>query len=184
MLWFLVSTWFTKIPAFRNTDLATHWPQPQDPKTVEWKIKNQRGTPPEGQPEEPAFPLMIFSHGMGGSRTAYSSLCGEFASYAFVVVALEHRDGTGPRTLINHPAEGLTNDPEYKKEDNINGPSVKSKGSFDTVYYIFPKDNPMDTSPGNPQGIDVELRIAQLALRLAEIHEAYQLITSSIMVGG
>ena len=176
VLWFLVSTWFTKIPAFRNAALATHWPPPQDSKTGGWKIKNQRGSPPEGQPKEPAFPLMVFSHGMGGSRTAYSSLCGEFASYGFVVVALEHRDGTGPRTLINLPAEGLASCAQHEKEDTINNPNVKAKGKFDTVDYIFPKDNPMDTSPGNPQGIDGELRTAQLALRLAEIDEAYQLI--------
>ena len=184
VLWFLVSTWFTKIPAFRNAALATHWPPPQDLKTGGWKIKNQQGYPPDGQPAEPAFPLMIFSHGMGGSRTAYSSLCGEFASYGFVVVALEHRDGTGPRTLINHPAEGLAGSMEQEKEDNINGPNVKAKGKFDTVDYIFPKDNPMDTSPGNPQGIDGELRTAQLGLRLAEIDEAYQLINAINCGGG
>ncbi|CAF9929324.1 MAG: hypothetical protein HETSPECPRED_007343 [Heterodermia speciosa] len=171
VLWFLVSTWFTKIPAFRNADLATHWPVLQDSKTSGWKIKNQPGSPPEGQSEEPVFPLIIFSHGMGGSRTAYSSLCGEFASYGFVVVALEHRDGTGPRTLINHPTEGFAS---AEHEKNTNDPGVKAR--FETVDYIFPKDNPMDTSPGNPQGIDGELRTAQLGLRLAEIDEAYQLI--------
>lgn len=166
VLWFLVSTWFTKIPAFRNAALATHWPLPQD--SNGW---NQRGSPPE----EPAFPLMIFSHGMGGSRTAYSSLCGEFASYGFIVVALEHRDGTCPRTLINHPAEKFASRPEHEKEDTINDSSRKA---FDTVDYIFPKDNRMDTSPGNPQGVDGELRTAQLALRLAEIDEAYQLMNA------
>ena len=174
VLWYLVSTWFTKIPAFRNAALATNWPPPQDSKTGEWEIKDQRASSHEGQPK-PTFPLMIFSHGMGGTRTAYSSLCGEFASYGFVVVALEHRDGTGPRTIINHPAGPVSRAGHEKDTNNRNG---KAKGTFDTVDYIFPKDNPMDTSPGNPQGIDGELRTAQLALRLAEIDEAYQLINA------
>lgn len=42
-----------------------------------------------------------------------------------------------------------------------------------TVDYVFPKDNPLDTSPHNDQGIDRELRAAQIAMRLAEIEEAY-----------
>lgn len=49
----------------------------------------------------------MFSHGMGGRRTTHSSVGGEFASYGFIVCALEHRDGSGARTLVYHTAEGL-----------------------------------------------------------------------------
>lgn len=65
-------------------------------------MKNEQGPPPEGLNRVPIFPLLMFSHGLGGSRTAYSSLCTEFASYGFVVCAVEHRDGSGPRTFVNH----------------------------------------------------------------------------------
>lgn len=30
----------------------------------------------------------------------------QFASYGFVVLALEHRDGSGPRSFINQPGKG------------------------------------------------------------------------------
>jgi platelet-activating factor acetylhydrolase len=38
---------------------------------------------------------VIFSHGLGGSRTAYSQFCSRLAATGRVVLALEHRDGTG-----------------------------------------------------------------------------------------
>lgn len=39
---------------------------------------------------------MIFSHGLGGSRNAYSHICGSLASHGVVVVAPDHRDGSSP----------------------------------------------------------------------------------------
>ncbi|TPX31030.1 1-alkyl-2-acetylglycerophosphocholine esterase [Synchytrium microbalum] len=40
------------------------------------------------------LPVVIFSHGLAGNRSMYSSLCGDLASRGFVVVALEHKDGS------------------------------------------------------------------------------------------
>mmetsp|Transcript_24859 Transcript_24859/g.35066 ORF Transcript_24859/g.35066 Transcript_24859/m.35066 type:complete len:417 (-) Transcript_24859:180-1430(-) len=41
------------------------------------------------------FPLVIFSHGLGGCMEMYTLLCREIASQGFCVVALEHEDGSG-----------------------------------------------------------------------------------------
>lgn len=99
---FGVSTMLTKLRAYRNSPPATHWPPEGNSKKRGYTVKNEQGPPPEGIDGPPIFPLLMFSHGLGGSRTAYSSLCTEFASYGFVVCAVEHRDGSGPRTFINH----------------------------------------------------------------------------------
>lgn len=49
---------------------------------------------------------MVFSHGLGGTRNAYSHLTGSLASHGMVVVAPEHRDGSAPISFI-HSTDGL-----------------------------------------------------------------------------
>jgi platelet-activating factor acetylhydrolase len=44
----------------------------------------------------PRWPLVVFSHGLGGTRTTYSTLCAHLAAQGRIVIAIEHRDGTGP----------------------------------------------------------------------------------------
>ena len=62
-------TMFTKLPAFRNAPLSTKYPDKGRPKEDDGSGKPQE--------EPPKFPLMVFTHGLGGTRTAYSSVCGE-----------------------------------------------------------------------------------------------------------
>ena len=62
---------------------------------------------------------MIFSHGLGGSRNAYSSLVGAIASHGVIVIAPEHRDGSCPVTYIRDvPSPNSTSEkrnPKYAK---------------------------------------------------------------------
>ncbi|KAF2751395.1 hypothetical protein M011DRAFT_394765 [Sporormia fimetaria CBS 119925] len=51
------------------------------------------------------WPVMIFSHGLGGSRNAYSHLVGSLASHGMVVIAPDHRDGSAPISFIHTPGE-------------------------------------------------------------------------------
>lgn len=41
------------------------------------------------------WPIVCFSHGTWGSEEVYTSLCRSLASLGFLVVALEHEDGSG-----------------------------------------------------------------------------------------
>ena len=42
----------------------------------------------------PKIPVLIFSHGLGGTKQCYSTVCCELASQGFIVGAVEHRDGS------------------------------------------------------------------------------------------
>ncbi|KAI9691363.1 MAG: hypothetical protein M1820_009700 [Bogoriella megaspora] len=169
------STMFTKIPAFRNARLADHWPPDGTYDTEGKRAKNKAGRPPFGTKESelPKFPVILFSHGLGGTRTCYSSLCGEFASHGFVVCAVEHRDGSGARTIINHHPSGKGSRQEREDKGGLDHSTEDKRKDYDMMDYVWPQSNPYDTSPQNEKGVDRDLRNAQLSLRIAELEEAY-----------
>ncbi len=48
-------------------------------------------SPPDGQ----KWPVIIFSHGLGGCADTYTELCRSLASFGYIVIAMEHEDGSG-----------------------------------------------------------------------------------------
>jgi platelet-activating factor acetylhydrolase len=59
---------FTKLPAYRNAPVADYWAPLADTKVHGSRVKTMTGTRPDGAPEEPTFPLILFSHGLGGEK--------------------------------------------------------------------------------------------------------------------
>ncbi|KAK7706318.1 hypothetical protein SLS64_007658 [Diaporthe eres] len=65
--------------------------------------KNATILEPEHIPNK-RWPTMIFSHGLGGNRNAYSHVAGSMASHGVVVICPEHRDGSAAVSFIRDPA--------------------------------------------------------------------------------
>jgi platelet-activating factor acetylhydrolase len=49
------------------------------------------------------LPLVVFTHGMAGMSQSYAHYLGSIASHGYVVAAVEHRDGSGPGTVVHYP---------------------------------------------------------------------------------
>lgn len=73
------------------------------------------------------WPVMLFSHGLGGSRNAYSHICGSLASHGIVVVAPDHRDGSSPINFVHTPdakKKEKVQRVDYKRIDHKPSPDV------------------------------------------------------------
>lgn len=49
-------------------------------------------------PDTTTFPLILFSHGLGGSKDAFGELCDHLASHGYVVISPSHADSIAERT--------------------------------------------------------------------------------------
>ena len=89
------------------------------------------------------WPVMVFSHGLGGTKNAYSHLIGSLASHGLVVVAPEHRDGSAPISFMHstdgHPAKAvdyraLPHKPSPELEEHRNKQLEKRRCELDLIY--------------------------------------------------
>lgn len=129
------------------------------PRYLHWTTipvqKNAALLSPRLSNENPRWPTMIFSHGLGGNRNAYSHNAGSLASYGVVVICPEHRDSSAALTLVRDP-------------DSQN--RFFTKNTRHTVPYIR---TPHDQKPEIWQFRDKQLRI-----RLWEMNLVFEAILS------
>ncbi|WVO14537.1 hypothetical protein L204_102172 [Cryptococcus depauperatus] len=102
-----------------------------------------------------AYPLVIFSHGLAGTRHTYSQYCSSLASEGYVVLSVEHRDGSGPAILLPEQEGG-----------NDGGQSEKPK----VLHYIHADD--LVWKQGEEHSAEYG-RTLQLDIRTREVYEAY-----------
>ncbi|KAL9587791.1 MAG: hypothetical protein Q9203_003387 [Teloschistes exilis] len=92
---------YTTIPAIRNATI------------LQAPTKNKR------------WPVMVFSHGLGGTKNAYSHLLGSISSHGVVVIATDHRDGSAPLSCIREKPGASPRYVEYHSIPHRHSPEVE-----------------------------------------------------------
>ena len=106
----------------------------------------------------PKMPPVIYSHGMLGNRSCYSSPCIDLASHGFVVFALEHADGTA--CLNCYPDKTVVEFKHAPRSAVIAGKPVRIRKGFNRS--LVPSNEPKDFTQH-------ELRNSQLEQRVREM---------------
>ncbi|KAL3106496.1 hypothetical protein niasHT_011873 [Heterodera trifolii] len=126
-------------------------------------------------PGEQRFPLVIFSHGISGSRFVYTTVCASLASHGYVVAALEHRDGSCCWTYTLEPVPAPTLPPPLPTA--VEGtPQVAGAGNTPPQTPTPPPPVPTTTHVKKPMQMRIlphdeteyETRIDQVKRRVAE----------------
>ncbi|KDQ64315.1 hypothetical protein JAAARDRAFT_27943 [Jaapia argillacea MUCL 33604] len=147
-------TFFIKIPVYPNAPLQT-------PALHSSSHSDETLTPGDGE-TTPQWPLVLFSHGLCGTRTTYSNLCTRLAASGRIVLAFEHRDGSAPVCMPRNPETGEAKVKLYLKPDQV----------------IWPKNGNTED-----EAHTLALRFDQLEFRKREIYLAYSAFTSFIHTG-
>ncbi|KAI8908502.1 platelet-activating factor acetylhydrolase [Gorgonomyces haynaldii] len=77
-------------------------------------------------PQLDEFPVVVFSHGLGGMRTTYSNLCGNLAAKGCIVVSIEHADGSGSYTFRNNYSKSIP----YEHPDKTKVPAHETEDEY------------------------------------------------------
>ncbi|XP_052823254.1 platelet-activating factor acetylhydrolase isoform X2 [Octopus bimaculoides] len=106
------------------------------------------------------FPVVIFSHGLGGMRTTYSTICIDLASHGFIVVAVEHRDGSASATY-------------YLNECSLFDEEGSNIDKSDSIGRVFEEEWKMYEQHNRD---DFVLRNKQVKIRQQECIQALELL--------
>ncbi|MFZ2874779.1 MAG: hypothetical protein WAZ94_09890 [Phycisphaerales bacterium] len=107
--------------------------------------------PPRGpSPEPPKFPLVLFSHGMGGSSDAFAGLSEHLASHGYIVVHPTHGDSVALQPDRSEAVRGMLRDPKAYRA------RVDPVGRVDDLKFLIDKVGEIEAESGMRGRIDAD----------------------------
>jgi len=165
-----------RLPYESNAPLSTQLPSEDDPQLSPLinllraqREEAQGSGNSDGKEHKPIFPCAVFSHGLGGTRVAYSAYAAALASHGVVVAAVEHRDGTAPATSI---CTRIGEDGEPVGPGQMD--SKEAQYWEESLIWLSMKD--LDPDEKVDPNDFLTARKAQLVLRRAEFIEALSVL--------
>jgi predicted dienelactone hydrolase len=111
------------------------------------------GASPTGdaaEAEPPKFPLVLFSHGMGGSSEAFPELSEHLASHGYIVVHPTHDDSVALQRDRGESVRGFLRDPKAYRA------RVDPVGRVDDLKFLIDQIGTMERESGMRGRIDAE----------------------------
>ncbi|MEX2218200.1 MAG: hypothetical protein WD749_05515 [Phycisphaerales bacterium] len=130
----------------RDVPVKTYTPAPPARAPESAATPANKGTGQAGAPER--FPVVVFSHGMGGTRDAYGYFGRHLASHGYIVIHPQHagsdaaavgrqaRDRVLPGRQPQEPAEGTGRGAMGLVLDNVNDPDNLRNRPLDVSFVI------------------------------------------------
>lgn len=128
------------------------------------------------------FPVVVFTHGLGGNRTTYSTICSDIASHGYIVAVLEHRDGSASTTycFIENGTDNNVTLVEYNSESEnssdegavspiseLPSPTIQQNAGFQEQWLLYDRQEKED---------DFGIRNKQVYMRVEEIRRTVDLL--------
>jgi platelet-activating factor acetylhydrolase len=107
------------------------------------------------------FPVLVFSHGLGGCRNTYTSICGEMASHGMIVAAIEHNDGSASSTVRGGKVKYYEHPPS--KEDAVLWPLRNKQLAFRSQEVMETIDLLSQLNDGDDDGVKYDKTATRLS---------------------
>lgn len=108
------------------------------------------GVPGGPNPEPPKFPLVLFSHGMGGSSDAFAELSEHLASHGYILVHPTHDDSVALQRDRGEAVRGMLRDPKAYRA------RVDPVGRVDDLKFLIDKVGAIEAESGMRGRLDAD----------------------------
>ncbi|CAK9785400.1 hypothetical protein CC85DRAFT_327331 [Cutaneotrichosporon oleaginosum] len=136
------------------------------------------------KPAHTPYPLVIFSHGICGTRTTYSQWAAALASEGYAVLAVEHADGSAPCVLLPDGEMGYTVMKELEWGTPTSSSPSLGSGTPSSSSSASLSSSSTKLGRRSQRATEAEFRALQLDQRVREVYAAHAALEAMLSPAG